>query len=215
MLEWTKLQSFVQWFTFAQNHISKVPSFACRPNCLLVLLQHSQQICNTFFVLGYQELRDHRRFRSIDKVVENFARCQTKMIGACMYRWTSCTYKKLWMDWDIIHIMLCYTHYCRCMWSFSDKHLEEETMMRVWEQNNYRKSSIAWFRDGVDLGAASRLVTRLESRFERVCSENRASLVVGSFSIDMSFSNLVDCNPSMLKTYILPKIILPPEWRGN
>ena len=71
-------------------------------------------------------------------------------------------------------------------------------MMRVWEQNNYRKSPITWFRDGVDLGAASRLVTRLESRFESVCCENRAPLVVGSFSIGMSFTNLVECNPSML-----------------
>ena len=70
--------------------------------------------------------------------------------------------------------------------------------MRVWEQNKYLKSPITWFRDGVDLGAASRLVTRLESRFESVCSENRAPLVVGSLSIDMSFTNLVDCDLSML-----------------
>ena len=166
-------------------------------------------------ILDIRNWEIKRRFRSIDKVAENFVRCQTKMIGACMYHWTSCTYKKLCMHWDIIHIMLCYSQYCRCMWSISDKHLEEETMMRVWEQNNYRKSSITWFRDGVDLGAASRLVTRLESRFESVCCENRAPLVVGSFSVDMSFSNLVDCNPSKLKTYILPNIIMLPEWRGN
>ena len=80
------------------------------------------------------------------------------------------------------------------MWSISDKHLEEETMMRVWEQSNYLKSPITWFRDGVDLGAAS----RQESRFESACCENRAPLVVESFSIDMSFRNLVDCNPSVL-----------------
>ena len=71
-------------------------------------------------------------------------------------------------------------------------------MMRVWEQSNYLKSPITWFHDGVDLGAASRLVTRLESRLESACCGNRAHLVVESFSIDMSFTNLVDCNPSVL-----------------
>ena len=84
------------------------------------------------------------------------------------------------------------------MWSISDKHLEEETMTRVWEQNNNLKSPITWFRNGLDLDAASRLVTRLESRFESACCENRAQLVVVSFSIDMSVTNLVDCNPSIL-----------------
>ena len=34
---------------FAQIHIIKAPPFACHPKCLLVLLQHSQQICNTLF----------------------------------------------------------------------------------------------------------------------------------------------------------------------
>ena len=33
-----------------------------------------------------------RRFRSVDTVVENFTRCQTKIIGASMYYWTSCTW---------------------------------------------------------------------------------------------------------------------------
>ena len=134
------------------------------------------------------------RFRSIDTV----ARCQTKITGACMYHWTSCTQKKLCMDWNFIHIMLCYSHMCRCMWSISDKHLAEETMMIVWEQNNYLKAPIKWFRDEVDLGATSRLVTRLESPFESACCENRAPLVVGSFSNDMSVTSLIDCNPSML-----------------
>ena len=41
-----------------------------------------------------------RQCRSTDMVVENFARCQTKIIVACMYYWTSCTYKKLCMDWE-------------------------------------------------------------------------------------------------------------------
>ena len=70
--------------------------------------------------------------------------------------------------------------------------------MIIWEQNNDLKSPITWFRDEVDLGAKSRLVTRLESPFESACCENRAPLVVGSFSNDMSVTNLIDCNPSML-----------------
>ena len=53
--------------------------------------------------------------------------------------------------------------------------------MRVWEQNNYLKSPIRWFQAGVDLGAASWRVTRLESRCESARCENRAPLVVGSF----------------------------------
>ena len=49
------------------------------------------------------------RFRSIDTVVENFARFQAKIISACIYYLTFCTYKKLCMDWAFIHIMLCYS----------------------------------------------------------------------------------------------------------
>ena len=47
--------------------------------------------------------------------------------------------------------------------------------MRVCEQNNYLKSPITWFRDGLDLSAASRLVTRPESRFEGVCCEKQST----------------------------------------
>ena len=36
------------------------------------------------------------------------------------------------------------------MWSVPDKRLEEETMMRVWEQNNYLPSPIPWFQSRVD-----------------------------------------------------------------
>ena len=101
----------------------------------------------------------------------------------------------------------------------SDKHLEEETMMRVWEQNNYLQSPIPWFQAGVDLGTVSWLVTRLESHCESARCEKRAPLVFGSFSIDMSFTNMVDCNSLMLQAgvepYILPKIILLREWHGN
>ena len=121
------------------------------------------------YIILFLDIRNweiKRRRRSIDAVAENYPRCYTKIIGACMYHWTSCTYKKLCMDWDFIRIMLCYSQYCRCMVSISDKHLKEETMMRVWKQNNYPKSPITWFRGGVDFGAASRLVTRLESCFE-------------------------------------------------
>ena len=85
------------------------------------------------------------------------------------------------------------------MWSTSDKHLEDEIMMRFWGQTNYLKSPTPWFRAGVDLGAASWLVTRLESRCESSCCENRAPLLVGNFSIDMPFTNMVDCNSSMLQ----------------
>ena len=81
----------------------------------------------------------------------------------------------------------------------SDKHMEEETAVRFWEQNNYLKSLIPWFWAGVDLGAASWPVTRLESRCESAHCENRTSLVVESFSIDMPFIiNMVDCNSWML-----------------
>ena len=48
----------------------------------------------------------------------------------------------------------------------------------------------------------------------------RAPLVFGMFSIDMSFTSIVDCNSSMLQAgvdepNILPKMILLPEWHGN
>ena len=70
--------------------------------------------------------------------------------------------------------MLCYRQKWRYMWSISDKLLEEETMMRVWEQNNYRQSPILWFQARVNLGAANWLVTRLESRCESARCEKRA-----------------------------------------
>ena len=66
-----------------------------------------------------------------------------------------------------------------------------------WEfgnKNNYLQSPIPWFQAGIDLGTASWLVTRLESRCASARSEKRAPLVFGSFSIDMSFTNMVDCN---------------------
>ena len=69
---------------------------------------------------------------------------------------------------------------------------EEETIVIFWEQNNYLKPPIPWFWAGVDFGAASWLVTRLESRYESTHCEKRAHLVVGSFSIDMPFTNMVD-----------------------
>ena len=101
----------------------------------------------------------------------------------------------------------------------SDKHLVEETMMIVWKQNNNLQSPIPLFQAGVDLGSASWLATRLESRCESARCEKRAPLVFGSFSIDMSFTNMVDCNSLMLQAgvepYILPKMILLPEWYGN
>ena len=80
-------------------NITKAPYFACHPKCLLVL-QHSQQICNTLFLfLNISNRNVKRRFRSVDTVVENFARCQTKIIGACMYHWTSCTFKSCaWIE---------------------------------------------------------------------------------------------------------------------
>ena len=75
--------------------------------------------------------------------------------------------------WIGISSISCYIYVTAymCMWSISDKHLEEETI----------KSPITWFQDGVDLGAASRLVTRLESRFESACCEYRVHLVVEFF----------------------------------
>ena len=97
------------------------------------------------------------------------------------------------------------------MCSISDKLVEEETMVGVGEQNIYLKSPIPWFQTGVDLGAASWLVTRLESRCESPRCENIALLVVAMllFFIDMPFTNMVDCNSLMLQAgvepYILPK----------
>ena len=85
---------------FAQNHISKVPSFVSPPNCL--------QSADMKYIILFLNIRNweiKRRFRSIDTV----ARCQTKIIGACMYHWTSCTRTKLCMDWNFIHIMPCYS----------------------------------------------------------------------------------------------------------
>ena len=75
--------------------------------------------------------------------------------------------------------------------------------------NNYPKSRIPRFQAEVDLGSASCLVTKLESHCESARCVNRAPLVVGSFSIDMPFINMVDCNSSMLQAgvepYIMPK----------
>ena len=130
-----------------------------------------------------------------------------KTIGAGTYHWTSRTYEKLCMDWAFIHIMLYYSQQSRGIWSIADKHLEEKRMMRVWEQNNYLKSSIPWFQAGVNLGAASWLVTKLESCGESARSENRTPLIVGSISIDMPFTNIVDCNSSMLQAGVEPIIL--------
>ena len=48
---------------------------------------------DALMALGDEESTAHvkggsRRFRLIDTVIDNFARCQTKIIGACMYDWT-------------------------------------------------------------------------------------------------------------------------------
>ena len=58
-------------------------------------------MCDALVALGNEESTSYllgvwitlvkgrsRRFRYIDIVVDNFARCQTKIIGACMYNWT-------------------------------------------------------------------------------------------------------------------------------
>ena len=58
-------------------------------------------MCDALMALGSEESTSYllgvrtahvkgrnRRFRWIDTVVDNFARCQTKIIGACMYDWT-------------------------------------------------------------------------------------------------------------------------------
>ena len=86
-------------------------------------------------------------------------------------------------------------------------------------QHTYLKSPIPWFLAGVDLGAAACLVTRLKSHCESPRCENRAPLVLGSFSVAMPFTIMVDCNLSLLQAgvepYILPKIILLSKWRGN
>ena len=83
---------------------------------------------------------------------------------------------------------------------------------RVGEQNNYLPSPIPWFQAGVDLGSASWLVTRLKSSCESARCENRASLVVGSFSIDMPFTDMAS---SGYWTIYLAKMILLPEWCRN
>ena len=71
---------------FSQNHITKVCSFACHPKFLHVFVAakstHMQYI-TLFLNISNREIK--RRFRSIDIVVGNFARCQRKLIGACMH----------------------------------------------------------------------------------------------------------------------------------
>ena len=104
-------------------------------------------------------------------------------------------------------------------WSIPGKRLEE-AIMSFGEENNYLPSPIPLFQVGVDLGAASWIFAGVESGCERTCCENRATLVVGNFCIDMSFTSMVDCISSMLwadvEPYILQKkMILLPEWCGN
>ena len=151
-IECLKLQLFVQGFKkikaskhtgFAQNHITKVSSFACRPYCLLLLLQHRQQICDTLFCSWISEIQ--RSKDAFDQLIQEL-KTSPVVRRKLLVHWTSCTQKELCMDWDFIHITLCYSQQCWCMWSISDKHLEEEVMMRVWEQNNHLKSPITWFR---------------------------------------------------------------------
>ena len=88
--------------------------------------------------------------------------------------------------------------------------------MRVWEQNNYLPSPIPWFQSGVDfrccnliLSSDWNLVVRAPPPPPPPPCENRASLVAANISIDMPFTNMVDCISSMLragvKPYILPK----------
>ena len=111
------------------------------------------------FFLNVSNRDNKRRFRSINTVVENFARCQTKLlVHACIIGLLALTRSCAWIG-------------------------------RVWEQNNYLPSPIPWFQAGVDLCTASWLATRLEYGCESTRFENRAFLVVGRFSIDTPFTN--------------------------
>ena len=155
---------------FAQNHITKAPPFACHPKCLLGLLQHSQEICNTLFISWISAIEKSND--ALDKLIQQLKPSpdvrRELLVHACTIGLPALARPCAW----ITHIMLCYSQKSRCMCSISYNHLEVETMVRPWEQNNYLKSSIPWFHPGVDLGAASCLVTRLESpvvKTEHLC----------------------------------------------
>ena len=101
----------IAWMNKIAILCARIYEKVMRPNifALARTILHStdMQYINLFLNICNRDIK--RRFRSIDTVGENFARCQTKIIGTCMYHWISCTYKKLCMDLAFIHILLCYS----------------------------------------------------------------------------------------------------------
>ena len=57
----------------------------------IIAAQSTDMQCIIFF-LNISNRESKRRLTSIDTIVENFARCQTRISGACMYHWTSCAH---------------------------------------------------------------------------------------------------------------------------
>ena len=192
----------------AQNHIIKVSSFACCPYCLLLLLQHRQQICDTLFCSWISEIQ--RSKDALDQLIQELKTSpvvrRKLLVHACIVGLPALKRSCVWIGISstsryvtAIRAGVC-GQFQTCIWK----------RRSWWEFGN---KTIILNHPSLGFGAASFLVTRLESHCEITCTENRAPLVVGSFSIDMSFTNLVDCKPSM---YSLPKKnILLPEWRGN
>ena len=84
--------------------------------------------------------------------------------------------------------------------------------MRFWGQKIIFHHSSLGVSPGLILGPAIWFVTILEYGCESAPCENRASLVAVNFSIDMPFTNMLDCISLMLQAavepYILPNIFL-------
>ena len=57
----------------------------------IIAAQSTDMQCIIFF-LNISNRESKRRLISIDTIVENFAGCQTRISGACMYHWISCTH---------------------------------------------------------------------------------------------------------------------------
>ena len=118
IFEINKIAFFVQGFTkkkcvqtilASPRTILQNPFFYMSSSLLTGIIVAQPRDVQYIIFLNISNREIKRRFRSIDPVVENFVRCQMKIIGACMYHWTSCACEKLCMNWAFIHIVLCYS----------------------------------------------------------------------------------------------------------
>ena len=101
---------------FVQNHTTEACSFVCHLKCLLILLQHSQQVCNVLFspwISAIEKIKD-ALVQLIQQLKTSPDARRKLLVHACIIRLPALTRSCAWIE-------------------------------RVWEQNNYLPSPITWF----------------------------------------------------------------------